>query len=293
MGDLRLKSNIKVEYDRENYIFRFMGINPSGMKKVTSRAYACLLGQNRWESIGKSILERFSGIEKEQIDPYYMVRGDMAELLVMDYLEKKYKEKKVNIKLETWDKEKVHYDNFQSNPKFGGLIDIAISKPDKYRAVIEVKSKSLKDLDKIMSTKGNIDEVMQGQFLAKLSNVSKCLMFYVFFAPNQEQHIKEYMQTQRDVGQPYDSRQLAKEIIDSLKWSYNTCEIKAFKYDIGDEKTNKEIETFMNTAHKNLIHFKETKTISESYFSIKEKAYLKDLAGYKPTIEDIEDDLPF
>ena len=70
MSDFKLSNDIKVEYDKENYLFRFIGINADKMKKVTSRAFSCLLGQNQWESIGKVILERFNAVVKEQIDPY-------------------------------------------------------------------------------------------------------------------------------------------------------------------------------------------------------------------------------
>lgn len=293
MSDLKLKPDIKVEYDKENYNYRFDGINPDKMKKVTSRAFSCLLGHNQWESTGKTILERFNGVVKEDIDPYYMVRGDIAEILVKDFLKKQYKERNIDIELVTWDKEKVHYDNFSKNAKFGGLIDIAIAKPAKYRAVVEVKSKSIKDYGKIQKSRGNVDEVLQGKFLSVLAEVPKCLMIYVFFEPNQEQHIKEYIGAQKNIGYDIDSMMLAKEIIKSLKWSYDNCKIVVFKYDLSDEKNVKEIKSEMNVAYKNLVHFQKKQTIAETYFTNKENLYLKELAGVEPTLDEISEDLPF
>jgi len=292
MGVLKLKKGITVEYDRENFIYHFYGLDTNEMKKVTSRAFSCLLGQNEWESIGKTILERFKAVQKEEIDPYYMVRGDMAELLVKDYIQDFYKKKNINVELKTWKKEEVKYDNFSSNDKYGGLIDIAIAKPQDFRAVIEVKSKSLKDYGKINESKGNIDEVLQGKFLSFLSQVDKCLMVYVFFTPNQEKQIKEYIETQKTIGyEIQDTMIYAKEIIDKLKFDYKNLKISIFKYDISKEK--EEIKDQMKVAYNNLVHFKEKQTIAESYFTQRENLYLKDLAGHELTKEELEDNKPF
>lgn len=291
MSSLKLKDNIKVEYDKENFVYHFYGLDTDKMKKVTSRAFSCLLGQNKWESTGKTILERFNGVIKEDIDPYYLVRGDIAEIIVKEFLENKYKTINVNVDLRTWDKEKVRYDNFGDNPKFGGLIDIAIAKPDKYRAVVEVKSKSVKDVEKIKESRGNIDEVLQGKFLSLLSGVPKCLMVYVFFDPNQEANIKEYIGTQKNIGYDVDSMIFAKEIIKNFKLKHTDFKILVFKYGIEEEK--EDLKSQMEIAYKNLIHFKKNQSIAETYFTAQENFYLKDLAGHELTKEELESDLPF
>ena len=154
MSDLKLKPSVKVTYDKENDSYTFGHFDETKMKKVTSRAFSCLLGNNPFESVGKTILERFKLIPYQDIDEYWAIRGDMAELLVLDFLKESYKQKGIDIDLRTWTKEEVSYDNFKKNEKFGGLLDIAISSPKEYRAVIEVKSKSLKDVDKITKNVG-------------------------------------------------------------------------------------------------------------------------------------------
>jgi hypothetical protein len=294
MSDFRLQKGINVTYDKDMYQFEFEGIDFFKHKKVTSRAFSCLIGENQWESIGKTLLERFRAIEKEDIDIYYMVRGDMAELLVIEYLKNHFDKKHIPIDLRTWDKEKIGYDNFPNNDRFGGMIDIAIANPQEQRAVIEVKSKSEKDIPYIKKNRGNIDEVLQGQFMTKLSpNVDKCLMVYVFFTQNQEEYIKEYIGTQQQIGYPIESRYLAKEIIKTMKWSFGSCKIMVFKYDISDEITNKDLETKMKVAYNNMLHFRDNHTISEAFFSREEIKYLKELAKKNGSEVPEEIDEPF
>jgi len=116
---MKLKNGIKVSKNVQgDYIFEQL-INAKN-KKITSRAFACLLGKNTFESAGKTILERCNMVEKEAY-------------------------KKMEIKVLSWDAKSVNFDNFAKNPTFGGLLDRAISEPKEERAVIEVKSKSLKD----------------------------------------------------------------------------------------------------------------------------------------------------
>lgn len=270
MSDFTLKKEIGVSYDKEKFVYKFENVNVQKGKKVTSRAFPSLLNKNKFESVGKTLLERFSLIEKEQIDPYYLVRGNLAEKIVYDYLLNHYKEKKgVDIILTTWKKEDIGYDNFPKNEKFGGMIDIAISQPAEYRAVVEVKSKSMKDYDLIKGNKGNEEEVLQGLFLAYLSKVDKCLMAYVFFTPEQEQQIKDTMKngTSADIG-------------------FQEVKIQMFKHMVPDEN----IPTLTTVAYQNIELFKKTTTIASTYFSQSENQYLKSLVK-DLVIED--EDLPF
>ena len=141
MSDFKLKTSVGVTYDKTNDSYVFSHFDETKGKKVTSRAFSCLLGDNHFESVGKTILERFKLTEYIAIDEYWGVRGDMAELLVLDFLKEMYAKQGIELDLRTWTKEEVSYDNFSRNPKFGGLLDIAIANPEEHRAVIEVKSK--------------------------------------------------------------------------------------------------------------------------------------------------------
>jgi hypothetical protein len=267
MGGFTLKNGITVEYDSENSKFVFTNADVQKGRKITSRAFPSILGKNKWESSGKTILERYGLIEKEQIDPYYLVRGNLAEKIAYDYLKNHYKTKKnTDITLATWNKDEIHYDNFPKNEKFGGMIDIAISSPQEFRAVVEVKSKSMKDFESIKGNNGNEEEVLQGVFLTYLSQAEKCLMVYVFFTPEQEKAIKDG--TGQNIG-------------------FEDVKIMVFKHMVSDY----DMPTLTTVAFQNLQLFKASRSIASIYFSKEECDYLQKLAGGEMHI--IEDDLPF
>lgn len=275
MGDFKLKAGIDVKYDALTHLYTFGNIDTTRHKKVTSTVFPRLIGANDYESIGKSILERFNAIEKEEIDPYYSVRGDIGELLALDYLKKKYD----GIVLKTWDKSEVAYDNFPFNDRFGGLIDIAIVKPTEMRAVVEVKSKSLKDYQKIEKGRGNKDEIKQGVFLAKMSNVDKCIMLYVFFSTFQEDKIKRIMQKYANpgIGFNVDSRFVAREVINE---GLGDVEITEYEHTYMPQH----IDLQMKESYKRLLDFAQTKSIQETSFSGRERDYLKALTGQQVNV---------
>jgi len=269
MGDLILKKEVKVSYDKEKFTYSFEPVNVQKMRKVTSRAFPCLLGINKDESSGKATLERFGLTEKEQIDPYYLVRDNLAEKLAYDYLKAHYKESKgVDLVLATWKKEEINYDNFSKNEKFGGMIDIAIAQPAEYRAVAEVKSKSMKDYENIKGSRGNPEEVYQGLFLSYLSKTDKCLMAYVFFTPEQEQEIKDRM---ADRG--------------NVQISFKDVKIEMFKYLVSELN----MPQLTQVSYQTLELFKANCTIASTYFTKSENDYLQGLAGNDVT----DSDLPF
>ena len=278
MSNFILKTSVEVKYDEKNDSYVFGHFDEKKMKKVTSRAFSCLLGDNHFESIGKTILERFKLTERQDIDEYWGVRGDMAELLVLDFLETTYKQKGIELDLRTWTKEEVNYDNFGSNKKFGGLLDIAIANPKEYRAVIEVKSKSMKDVDKIKKSRGNIEEVLQGKFLTYLSNVSKCLMIYVFFTPEQEQTIKDYV---KENDQTYPGMNFAKMLIAKMDLTPSNMKILVFKHTI-DSKAD--FTADMNKAYNRLLEFQKTKTIKSNLFGANDLSLLKSLTNQDDSI---------
>ena len=273
MSNFILKTSVEVKYDEKNDSYVFGHFDETKMKKVTSRAFSCLLGDNHFESIGKTILERFKLTERQDIDEYWGVRGDMAELLVLDFLETTYKQKGIELDLRTWTKEEVNYDNFGTNKKFGGLLDIAIANPKEYRAVIEVKSKSMKDVGKITKSRGNIEEVLQGKFLTYLSNVSKCLMIYVFFTPEQEQTIKDYV---KENDQTYPGMNFAKMLIAKMDLTPSNMKILVFKHTI-DSKAD--FTADMNKAYNRLLEFQKTKTMPSILFSASDLSHLKGLTN--------------
>jgi len=264
---MKLKQGINVSYDEyeKSYVFDF---SQAKVKKVTSRMFPILLGKNEYQGVGYGVLERCGFLEFEQIDPYYMVRGALAEYLANLFLIESYKSRGVEIETKTFTPEQVGYDNFKKNIMFGGVLDIAISSPQEQRAVIEVKSKSLKDLDKIYTQKNpSQEEVMQGEMLAHLSKVDKLLMVYVFFSPEQEKQLKELVKVNENIG--------TQEIMDTLHWELGSFEnqIKPIKYIVNHDR----IETDMNKAYETLHRMVKLGKIHELHFTNEEKFYLNAL----------------
>ena len=168
-----LKSMIRVE---NGYIILS---DEAEAKKITGTKFPVLLGKNPHKKRGDQMLEMF-GLYKEEVNPYFLKRGDIGEALVnQTFKENGYKTK-------TWKKKEINYDNFPENEDFGGMIDIFIEKPIKN--VIEVKTKNLKDYSKIVQ-EGNEHEELQGMLYAYLKQVD-LIMVWVFFNDETEKAIK-------------------------------------------------------------------------------------------------------
>lgn len=203
-------------------------------KKITSRAFPTLIGKDEWKSQGVEILGLLNLLEKaDDIDPFYLFRGDVAEHFVgsavSDFFSKKFGKENVEVIIfgdkqftygDQW-----HYDKEtgKGNKDFGGRIDIGIKVKTKDGTVkgfvIEVKSKThtkYNDVEIKNETTGdthtntvikNSDyqkisvernypetEVQQGIFLANMSNLSQVTMFWVFFNEKQEAELREKLQ---------------------------------------------------------------------------------------------------
>ena len=290
---MKLKSNTKVaKTNSGDYIFE--GLKTARKKKITSRAFACLLGKNLFESKGKTILERCGFVEKESIDPYYTVRGAIGELLVKDYLIEMYlKYKKIKLQILSWNPKEVNFDNFPKNPDFGGLLDLAIPAPAEERAVVEVKSKSLKDLTFIDNKKGVEEEVLQGKFLGTLSKTPICHMGYIFFNEEQETLLRNFVKDMLNLGKSLDGEDLeAKNVLKALNWRYEHFKIKIYKHEIDFV----EIENLMQESKETLNNSIQTTIISRESFTPYEQTYLDGLVygkGYIAPQSNNDDDAPF
>lgn len=296
---IKLKSEVGITFDEMSKTFVFDGINADKVKKVTSRHFPTLLGENKWNSIGSAILDRCGLLEREDIDPYYMVRGAIGELLVQEYVERQYKSAKIEgIEVKRFTPKDVGWDMFKKNVRFGGVVDLAITAPPERRAVIEVKSKSMKDKTWIAG-KGNYptEEVMQGLFLGVMSKVNKTIMSYVFFSPDTEASIRAYCDKNgydESVAHDY----IKAHNLDPFDTQKVVIHMKSFSLD--DGKTGSDIEQQMEKAHERLQRSVENKGIWKDNFSEEEQAYLMDIIkrtggkeGEKIAKQFSEDDLPF
>jgi len=257
MSDLKLKEGTVVEYDELTQSYHFPQIVNFKHKKIVSRAFPNLLGKNRWESAGKTILNLCKLEEYSAIDPFYTLRGDIGELIMYQYFKDNYP-----VNLKTWTKKEAKYDNFPKNENFGGLLDIAITgleegyanenyKDEDVRAVIEVKSKSLikrykngKAIDNREKMKMDgypIEEALQGEFLGHMAYVDFYIMAYIFFNEEQEETLKELVTT-IDVNN-YNPHEVLRE----LGWTYKDFIIDEVREVVRHEFIEKHMKYALNT----------------------------------------------
>ena len=157
-------------------------------KKITATTFYGLTGGNKFKPKGDYLLSSL-GLLVEKIDPFYMKRGEIAEIVVNKWLKSRGYETK------TWNKFEIKFDNFQNNEYFGGMIDIAITSP--IRCLIECKSKNIKDKEKIKKFP-NKEQEYQALFYGYLSKCENIKIIYVFFTDEQEEFIRQGIDIETD-----------------------------------------------------------------------------------------------
>lgn len=197
---MKLIRGLKIKKENDNYVFDFSNIGTP--KKITSRVFPMLLGKNMYNSPGYAVLDRARMISFTDIDSWYKFRGELAEKLAYDYIKAYYKSvENVDVDLKSFNVEDFKgYDMFdmsygsRGNETFGGVPDIAISKPREHRAIIEVKSKNISRYENIVVEKQiPEEELLQARLLGYLSRVDKVIMAYVFLTNEQEENIKSLL----------------------------------------------------------------------------------------------------
>lgn len=278
---MKLQLGTKFEFDSESYVFEKLGKR----KKITSRIFPSLIGKNKYESVGHALLERFGLLEKEEIHPFYSVRGEIAERMMLAYLKEKYRESGIEIVARTWEAEEVEYDNFQNNPIFGGLIDIAIVAPIDCRAVVEVKSKEVKKYKAIKEKGGSTEEELQGEFLGYMSGVGTCVMAYIFFDKMQELQITEFIADDVYNGYEVNAKVAATKILNRYGWTWRNFRYHTYSIPVYGEKTL----ASMARARAVMEEFEQSRKIASSQLKADERIYLNTLynpSGYTPKIID-------
>lgn len=149
-------------------------------KKITATSFYGLLGGNKFKPKGDYLLSVL-GLLKEPFDPFYTKRGALAESILNLWLQDK------GYTTKTWDKYEINFDNFPAHKELGGMIDIAITSPE--RCVVECKSKNVKDREKIMQFP-NLEQEHQALFYGYMSKCHKVKIIYVFFTDEQEMRIR-------------------------------------------------------------------------------------------------------
>lgn len=294
---MKLIKGTKANYNAISKTYTFEFSKDVQPKKVSSRMFPCLIGKNNFNSIGYAILERNRLIEFEEIDKYYTVRGAIAEHMVNNELRKQFKETQgVNLITKSFTpKQFKMYDQFDmsykwGNDKFGGVCDIAVTSPEKFRCTVEVKSKSQSAYDYIV-TKGKLpeEEVLQGMQLAVLSKVNFLIMAYVFFPPNIEKNLKIVVTPMLDVDK-INVEEIMTNI--GLKPQYVDFHFKRFVIN------TYEVQKQMDIAYDNLMRHTTSGSIPVIMFNDEERSYLDEFIGIDSRSSNgkivvTENDLPF
>jgi hypothetical protein len=295
---IKLKPNISFKYDDEKKAYIFSFDTTKKPKKVSSRFLSILLGKNSYNSVGYGILERNRMLEDEKdIEIWYKIRGAIAEYFAEKELKKQFSNiEGIQLKRFATNQFK-HYDQFHEdysygNDKWGGTVDIAISKPDKLRGVVEVKGKSMyfkEKLDelylKIKQDKNfayNDDEILQGLQLGVLSKVDNLIMAYVLFDKVVETKIQTIVGEFIHVDN-FTDKEVEKAIaMIELKQEDLTYVFKHIKIDY------EKVQELMQTAYDNLQRLSKTGVIPKIHFTQEEQNDLNKLLDI-----DYDDGLPF
>lgn len=265
----------------QDNVFTF-DINTNKYKKITSRRYPELLNKNPFTSVGKSLLDMFYQVESEEFDDWYTLRGAVGEHLAELHIIEKFKADGKAIKTIHFSPQQFEgYDQFPKNEFLGGVIDIAIAEPKDERAIVECKSKGIKDLEKIENEQP-IEEVLQGELLCMLAKCTQYYMAYVFFTKEQEDKIKKLADAIISSGDTISNAVYTKlpKILEKLKIGLKDVEIRVYKYFLNEEVAISRV----NEVVKKVVNFQKTKQISANDFKMAECRYLENII--KPMSQD-------
>lgn len=258
---MEFKDNTEIVVEKDN----LLRIGMTGFR-LSAHNFAYVMGASKWNSKGKAILNIMGTLKSDFFDDYYGYRGDVAEKLVVQHIEKTYKPQFPNLKLDTWKKEqfkKDSYNQFPNSKKFSAMLDIGMTldsikfaetKDLSLKVNVEIKSKSMKMYEEIIEKKNYPkEEVLQGQFSSTLCGLSKVSMAWVFFTEEQENQLK-YLHSVNE------------EFVDQIPLNNVVIKMINFSFDIEEMKSD------MNQCFEDVCECIRTGIIPMEYFSKEERA---------------------
>ena len=223
--------------------------------KIFSSKYPTLIGCNDFQKPGDALLEMWKLIPKEPFDPFYALRGVIAEKRVLQVLQRKGATFKYFGSESS--KQKI-FDLFTNNKYFGGVYDFLVKNNDGVLANVEIKATNKKNEPYLKQAKK--EHIKQAQLSSFLGNVKRCKIVYVFFDDESESKIREWL------SEPYEES----EIFD-LNCTYKTFEV---------ELNEQEIQKDMLNAFDLVNECKKNRRIPIHLISDN----ILDKLGYKPNI---------
>ena len=168
-----------MRFDSEYVYFDIEDIAKMKFKKITGHSFVGLIGYDNFNKVGDTLLYMHN-ILPNVVDPKWLKRGDYAEELVHKVYKRDYPD---NVIVRYDDKKAINYDNFENiYLNLGGIIDLEDLSINK---IIEVKSKSMKDYDRIDKVKP-LNEVYQGLLYTFLRKYDDLTMEWIFFDSESE-----------------------------------------------------------------------------------------------------------
>lgn len=244
----------------------FEVFEPLKKKKLTSTWFPNLYGASNFNTKGDEVLRFYNLLEGDVFNPFYTLRGYVAEKIVQESIKKKgypYKIFKDNFDIFLYEKDG---DN-KLYKYFGGLPDLIYEK-DGREELIEIKSKEIAKKDFIEKNPPET-EIMQGKMLALLRGLKKVRMTYVFFSEKVERAMYMCMPNPFNVEVAYEEFQ--KKMPNLI---YKTdYDIVVKDYEIN----NNELLEQMITAYKYADGFRQTLTLPLDDFSANVKKQIFEL----------------
>lgn len=190
--------------------------------KIFSSKFGGLVGQDDFNKRGDIVLKMFK-IINEPFDEFYKWRGDSAEEFVYFNISSRFKDLKWYGETVSLSGKKT-FDMF-NNEHFGAVLDFTYTDYIENETIsLEIKSKNIKDYEKIQKNGAQNSHIAQAELAAYLGGYKKFNILYIFFTDEQEQMIKE-----------------AKE---SVLFSENELKIFMCRFEVNEEK----IKLQMNDA---------------------------------------------
>lgn len=146
---------------------------PKKLKKITGHSFVNLVGLNKYNKKGDTILSMLK-LYKSEFNDKYKYRGEMAEKMIGVILKKQGKD---FITYDEKAKKDNDYDFFPNYKEIGGIPDFEIPSEE---TIHEVKGKSLEKYKEVKENPPK-DEVYQGLLYTYLRGWNTLIMDWVFF----------------------------------------------------------------------------------------------------------------
>lgn len=222
--------------------------------KIFARTLPCLLGENQYQSRGWGILKTMCLLEKEEIDPYYTIRGSISEYFAYLYMSRIYDS--YNLKDYKWSfYDNIKFDAYEKNRFFAGKPDFKLS-TENMSIIHEVKSKGY---DKFDNFTEDLSEVRQGQLYCVLEETKKLVMVYVFPNSKVEKKLRQWLNNSINKVEEFNPRNV------------NDISIDDFKFIIKNHTVNiDEVKQQLNQAYKTVNECVKQGYIPTNWFNEKD-----------------------